>query len=183
MSDVDVSRRPQMEVDQVWAWHSKKHGSLVPARITDTSGRIRVRAQRTDLPDSAPPIDDLRVNFWCLWDQRDAYLEMRHWLGARLTALQRGEPVGPPNRPWERRKRDGGVSDAYVIREAPSAMSAPRRVAYTLSAAAEECGVSPSFLREFVNHNDLVVHYANSKVIILAEDLHSWIESLPTERA
>ncbi|MEY9851256.1 hypothetical protein ABH923_000934 [Leifsonia sp. EB41] len=58
-----------------------------------------------------------------------------------------------------------------------------QRIAYTLAAAAEECGVSPQFLRGYIRRNDLVVHYAGTKPIILADDLKDWIERLPTERA
>ncbi|MDN4595893.1 hypothetical protein [Leifsonia virtsii] len=115
----------------------------------------------------------------------DKTRELR-WVGDRLRALQRGEPVDPwpmidgePDRtPWLEKPREA----APTVVRIPSMQPSIRRVAYSLEAAAEECGVSAQFLRGFVNRHELIVHYANTKMVVLADDLNEWIESLPTER-
>lgn len=155
-----------MIVGQVWAWRSTARHRLEPVQLTDVTA-IRARGaivggDRNDL------VDDLASAFWCPWDELLDYIETRIEVGVMLRAAQEGvrtEPLAdmPP----------------AVVRTLgdPSA-----RIAYSLEDAAAECGVSTDFLRDFVKRNDLVAHYANNRVILLADDLRAWIESLPAER-
>lgn len=51
-----------------------------------------------------------------------------------------------------------------------------------IAGAITATGVRETKLREAINRGDLIVHYHDSKPVILAEDLRDWIASLPTER-
>lgn len=55
------------------------------------------------------------------------------------------------------------------------------KLAYNLDEAAEATGYSASTLRIAIRRNDLVARYANTKPILLAEELLDWLRSLPTE--
>lgn len=54
--------------------------------------------------------------------------------------------------------------------------------AYNYLEAAEEVGYSERTMKEEAARDRLVVRYANSKPIIMHEDLMAWLRSLPTER-
>ena len=56
------------------------------------------------------------------------------------------------------------------------------KTAYSYEEAAAEVGYSERTMKEEAARNRLVVHYANSKPIILHTDLVACLESLPTER-
>lgn len=55
------------------------------------------------------------------------------------------------------------------------------KLAYNLEEAAEATGYSTSTLRIAIRRNDLIARYANTKPVILAEELLDWLRSLPTE--
>lgn len=55
------------------------------------------------------------------------------------------------------------------------------KLAYNLEEAAEATGYSVSTLRTAIRRNDLLARYANTKAIILADELLDWLKSLPTE--
>ncbi|SEE18317.1 hypothetical protein SAMN04489740_0831 [Arthrobacter alpinus] len=55
------------------------------------------------------------------------------------------------------------------------------KLAYNLEEAAEATGYSVSTLRISMRRNDLIASYANSKPVILADELRDWLKSLPTE--
>lgn len=57
------------------------------------------------------------------------------------------------------------------------------RVAYSIPEAAAAVGVSRSTVQRAIDAGDLVVHYPNSKPLILADDLREWVASAPTERS
>ncbi|ALE91797.1 hypothetical protein AOC05_04820 [Arthrobacter alpinus] len=54
-------------------------------------------------------------------------------------------------------------------------------LAYNLEEAAEATGYSVGTLRIAIRRNDLLARYANTKAIILADELQEWLRSLPTE--
>lgn len=56
------------------------------------------------------------------------------------------------------------------------------RISYTIAEAAETCGVSEPVIRRAIRKGDLVPHYPTSRPVLLADDLHEWISSSPTER-
>jgi hypothetical protein len=55
------------------------------------------------------------------------------------------------------------------------------KLAYNLEEAAEATGYSVSTLRIAIRRHDLLARYANTKPIILADELQDWLRSLPTE--
>jgi hypothetical protein len=56
------------------------------------------------------------------------------------------------------------------------------RKAYTLAEAAAVAGVGLTVIKEACDRGDLIKRYPTSRPVILADDLESWLRSLPTER-
>ncbi|MEO5314193.1 hypothetical protein PV772_08735 [Pseudarthrobacter sp. CC12] len=56
-----------------------------------------------------------------------------------------------------------------------------QKLAYSIQEAAEATGYSSDTIRKALRNNDLVARYANSKPVVLAEELADWLRSLPTE--
>lgn len=54
-------------------------------------------------------------------------------------------------------------------------------LAYSIPDAAVAVGYSETVLKEVVRRGELVPRYANSKPVLLAEDLLAWLQSLPLE--
>lgn len=67
-----------------------------------------------------------------------------------------------------------------MTQESSSNIEKPK-LAYNLNEAAEATGYSTSTLRIAIRRHDLIARYANTKPVILAEELRDWLESLPTE--
>lgn len=55
------------------------------------------------------------------------------------------------------------------------------KLAYTLPEAAEMAGTSVSVIRRKIANSDLTARYIDTKPVILASELESWLESLPAE--
>ena len=55
------------------------------------------------------------------------------------------------------------------------------KLAYSIPEAAEAIGQSTDTIRRAIAKGDLAVKYPNSKPIVLASELGSWLESLPSE--
>jgi hypothetical protein len=55
------------------------------------------------------------------------------------------------------------------------------KLAFTLPEAAEIAGTSVSVLRRKIANNDLTARYIDTKPVILASELESWLNALPTE--
>jgi hypothetical protein len=58
---------------------------------------------------------------------------------------------------------------------------AKSKLAYNLEEAAAATGYSVSTLRIAIRRNDLLARYANTRAIILLDELQDWLRSLPTE--
>lgn len=56
-------------------------------------------------------------------------------------------------------------------------------VSYRVPDAVKATGIGESFIRNAIRNSDLIAHYIGTKPVVLATDLHAWIESLPTEAA
>ena len=52
-------------------------------------------------------------------------------------------------------------------------------ISYSVQGAAEETGLSASYIREAHRDGDLKGRYAGTKLIIEHEALKAWVESLP----
>ncbi|GAA4147080.1 helix-turn-helix domain-containing protein [Leifsonia shinshuensis] len=57
----------------------------------------------------------------------------------------------------------------------------PRPLAYSIPDAAAACGYSEASIQRAIAKGDLAPRYANSKGVILADELDEWLHSLPTE--
>ena len=55
------------------------------------------------------------------------------------------------------------------------------KLAFSIEEAAEATGYSTDSIRKAIRKNDLSVKYANSKPVILASELESWLNALPSE--
>ena len=55
------------------------------------------------------------------------------------------------------------------------------KLSYSIEEAAVATGYSTDTIRKAIRNNDLSVKYANSKPVILASELESWLTSLPSE--
>jgi len=56
------------------------------------------------------------------------------------------------------------------------------KLAFTLQEAAEMAATSVPVLRRKIDKNEISVRYINSKPVILATELESWLASLPSEK-
>lgn len=56
------------------------------------------------------------------------------------------------------------------------------KLAYSIEEAAEATAYSTDTIRRAIRNNDLSVKYANSKPVILASELESWLNALPSTR-
>lgn len=55
------------------------------------------------------------------------------------------------------------------------------KLAFSIEEAAAATGYSTDSIRKAIRNNDLGVKYANTKPVILASELESWLTSLPSE--
>lgn len=72
------------------------------------------------------------------------------------------------------------VSIIGMIQET-SSNAEKSKLAYNLDEAAAATGYSTSTLRIAIRRHDLIARYANTRPVILAEELRDWLESLPTD--
>lgn len=56
------------------------------------------------------------------------------------------------------------------------------KLAYSIEEAAAATSYSTDTIRRAIRNNDLSVKYANSKPVILASELESWLNALPSTR-
>jgi len=54
-------------------------------------------------------------------------------------------------------------------------------LSYSIEEAAVATGYSTDSIRKAIRNNDLSVKYANTKPVILASELESWLNALPSE--
>lgn len=55
------------------------------------------------------------------------------------------------------------------------------KISYNLAEAAESTGYSIRTLQRHIKDGNLIARYANTKCVILHEDLEEWLKDLPTE--
>jgi excisionase family DNA binding protein len=56
------------------------------------------------------------------------------------------------------------------------------KLAYTITEAAEACGVSHDVIRRAIAKGSIVARYPTARPVIPVDELRDWIESAPTER-
>lgn len=62
-------------------------------------------------------------------------------------------------------------------------MNAYAAVSYNYDGATASTGIGRSTIERAIKSGDLIAHYVGRKVVIRAEDLDEWVQSLPTEKA
>ena len=55
------------------------------------------------------------------------------------------------------------------------------KLSFSIEEAATATGYSTDTIRRAIRNNDLAVKYANSKPVVLASELESWLNALPSE--
>lgn len=55
------------------------------------------------------------------------------------------------------------------------------KLSFSIEEAAAATGYSTDSIRKAIRNNDLAVKYANSKPVVLASELESWLNALPSE--
>lgn len=55
------------------------------------------------------------------------------------------------------------------------------KLAYSIEEAAAATGYSTDTIRRALRKNDLTARYANTKPVILTDELKAWLESLPCD--
>jgi hypothetical protein len=55
-------------------------------------------------------------------------------------------------------------------------------LAYTIEEAAVACGVSVRTLNRAIARGDITRKYPTSYPVIMADELHAWLESLPVDK-
>lgn len=170
---------------QIWAYRDKPSKPLQRAQIIDPGPHTQadIRARLLDVP-GQPVVVGKKLRYPCKREDLEAYVEHQREIADRQEAESRLEALREGERLAQERAEFQGlhVTVPELLAVAMGRVSSPR-VAFSVDVAAEECGVSTQFIRSFVVSGELRAHFANFKKIILAEDLHSWIKSLPTERA
>ena len=68
-----------------------------------------------------------------------------------------------------------------MIQDSSSSNVAKPKLAYTLEEAAAACGYSIDTIRRALRKSEMVASYANSKPVILLDELVAWLQALPTE--
>lgn len=59
--------------------------------------------------------------------------------------------------------------------------TSPQRVALNLKDAAVACGYSVDSIRFAIDRNELLPSYANTKPVIMVEELVRWVRTLPDQ--
>jgi len=55
------------------------------------------------------------------------------------------------------------------------------KIAFSIEEAAAAVGYSTDTIRRAIRNNDLTARYVNTKPVVMASELTSWLESQPTE--
>lgn len=56
-----------------------------------------------------------------------------------------------------------------------------QKLAFSIDEAAEASGYSTDTIRRALRNHDLTARYANTKPVILTDELKAWLESLPCD--
>jgi len=57
------------------------------------------------------------------------------------------------------------------------------KIAYTITEAADACGVSEPIIRRAIAAGDITARYPTSRPVIEADELRDWLTTRPTEKA
>ena len=106
----------------------------------------------------------------CKWELVDEYMDRYREKMAAAAAAKAKTAV-------EKSYEPVSEQEVIILVSLDNMHSIP--IAYDAEGAAAAVGYSSSTIRKAINRGDLTPHYANSKAVILREDLEAWVRSLP----
>lgn len=116
----------------------------------------------------------LRAKLPCKWDQVEEYVRLHP---AKRLEIERGSlPEPSPDQPPGPSPLDH--EEVYVLARL-AGFDFERPLAYNIPAAARAVGYSASTIRNEIKAGRLRTRYANSRPVIVYDDLWSWVDGLP----
>lgn len=171
-----MTRESALKADQLWAYRPGSNRPLERVRIVDpgTHYGALIRIERLEhLGESHAYVK--RVKLPCRWDRLEAYLaSQRVKLEEERAERARSEVEAPP-RPMDGLNLKG--HEAVVLLTLDNIGTLP--IAYDIKSAGAMVGYSEGTIRLAISRGQLFPRYANSKGVILREDLHAWAHNLP----
>jgi hypothetical protein len=170
------TRELGIKAGETWAYLRTPKYPLVPVRIINPGIYYDDRIIIEELLGARWRKSVHRVRLPCKWDRVDEYA--RDYSGA-LLEIQReataepmfSEPVQIPDEPLNH-------SEVLILARL-AGVEFDRPIAYNIASAAAAVGYSLSTMKNVVRRGQLPVHYANTRGIILYDDLWNWVSSLP----
>jgi len=162
-----------IKAGEIWAFRESTTLPLQRALIVDpgTHYDAHILSQLIDRP-SKPHRSGRRSKYPCKWEDLEDYLA-RHPEAAPRQPLKNPQQAATP---YDLNLRD---VEFFAVTLPPVAPHPP--IAYSVEAAAAAVGYSEATIRLAIQRGELAPRYANSKAIVLHDDLHAWVHSLPSE--
>ena len=161
---------------EIWAYRRGKNYPLVPVRIVKL-GPYYEHDVRIEAIDKTEPVAEFvrRQKLPCKWDLVESYLAEFNEKEEQIAEQKARESALKPN------EKDARITDQdlFVLANLTSVVTHP--IAYDLVSAGAAVGYSSSTIRLAINRGELVARYANSKAIVLHDDLVIWARNLPYE--
>ena len=116
----------------------------------------------------------LRAKLPCRWDQVEEYVKLHP---AKRLEIERG-PLPEPA-PDDSHKPEPLNHEEVHVRARLAGVDFERPLAYNIPAAARAVGYGASTIRNAIYSGQLHPRYANTKPVILHDDLWAWVDGLP----
>lgn len=170
------TRELGIKAGETWAYLRTPKYPLVPVRIINPGTYYDDRIIIEELLGARWSKSVRRVRLPCKWDRVDEYVRA---YSEALLEIQReataepmfSEPVSIPDEPLNH-------SEVLILARL-AGVEFDRPIAYNIASAAAAVGYSLSTMKNVVRSGQLPVHYANTRGIILYDDLWHWVSSLP----
>lgn len=169
-----MTRESALKADQLWAYRPGGNRPLEKVRIVkpgDHYGAL-IRIELLEHPGQRHEYVK-RVKLPCRWEALEDYLEIQREKLEEQRARkerERRETSAPPPPPIREQ-------EAIVLLTLDNVGTLP--IAYDIKAAGAMVGYSEGTIRLAISRGELFPRYANSKGIILRDDLHEWAHNLP----
>jgi hypothetical protein len=174
---VEVRKELGIKAGEIWAFRESSTVPLMRARIIDPGTHYDAYIQSVLIDYAGQPSrSGRRRKYPCKWERLEDYLERErdNVLERRGGgAMARVEPPVP--------------SEGLNVKE-PELLAlvvgkvAPTPIAYGIAAAANAVGYSETTIRHEITNGMLRARYANSKPVILHDELWKWAHNLPLEQ-
>lgn len=164
---------------ETWAYRQGANKPLTPVEILDpgTHYDAQILIRLIDQPDQ-PPHRVRRVKLPCKWSHVDEYMERYRAKqavaeAAAAEARKQADAKEVPHEPITEQ-------EVMLLVTLDNQITFP--IAYNMDAAAAAVGYSSSTLRNAIQRGELFPRYANSRPIILREELLAWANQLPIDK-